>query len=283
MEMPDDSPKHTPPQFFVESGALSKDHVVLTGDTLRHALTQRLRPKELFRVIVDFVNDDGHQPELGPTPVPNPFATSSGPFLETQSEVFEAEVVEACRKRLVGKIRKKLYVKHLPCALHLFPSLLKGDRFDLMIEKAVELGVSSITPVVTARTIPRLTKNKIATRKTRWGKVAKAAAEQSGRPNIPKISDPTAFKELMDSTLPGVALLATEQREIAQDVVHVLGASKEASIFIGPEGGFEAKEIKLAVEKGLQLVTLGPHILRAETASIAACAIIIRHMLGGTH
>jgi len=101
-------------------------------------------------------------------------------------------------------------------ALHLYPAILKGDKFDLVINKATELGVTSITPVVAARTIPRLDENKVAARKARWRKVARAAAEQSGRLDIPEIMEVTSFKELMATALPGIPLLAMERREIAK-------------------------------------------------------------------
>lgn len=282
--MPDLS-KHTPPQFFVEPGALSRSHVFLTGDTLRHALTQRLMPGQLFRVVVDAGNP-GRMPErphTGNTP-PNGCEVSKNQRREIEvatgdTEVIEAEVLETGRKRLVGRIRNRFRVKMPSYALHLYPAILKGDKFDLVINKATELGVTSITPVVAARTIPRLDENKVAARKARWRKVARAAAEQSGRLGIPEIMEVISFKELMATALQGIPLLAMERREIAKSVAEAVGSAKEVSIIIGPEGGFDVQEIELALEKGLCPVTLGPYILRAETASMAACAVIIDHML----
>jgi len=245
-----DPSKNTPPLFFVEPLAVSGDRVVLTGEALRHALTQRLMPGENFRVVVEFG-------------VP---------------EVCEAEVLEVTRKSLMGRIINKYQVERPSYALHLYPAVLKGDKFDLVIVKATELGVASITPIVTARTIPRLDESKKAARKARWKKVSRAAAQQSGRSDIPEINDIISFKELMMASVPGKALLALERREMTGSLNEAIGADREVSIIIGPEGGFEAHEVEQAIDKGFRPVTLGPHILRAETASLAACAIIVEYL-----
>lgn len=266
-----DLSKHTPPQFFVEPGALSNSHVFLTGDTLRHALSQRLTPGQVFRVVQmplaqEFENQMANSGET---------RNRASTEILSETEIVEAEVTEAGRKRLVGKIINRFWVKMPSYALHLYPAILKGDKFDLVIKKATELGVTSITPVVTARTIPRFNKNKADSRMNRWWKVARAAAEQAGRPSIPQIRYITDFKDLMSYTLPGKPLLALERREITKNLAEAIGHIREISILVGPEGGFESHEVSQALEKGFCPVTLGPYILRAETASIAACAIAV--------
>ena len=253
-----DLSRNTPPQFFVEPGAVTASRVYLTGDTLKHAMSQRLKPGELFRGVV----------ETG-----------------EPAEIIEAEVLEVSRQRLVGKICSTLEAGQLSYALHLYPAILKGDKFDLVVRGAIELGVTSITPMVTARTVPRLDEKKLAARTARWQKLARAAAEQSSRPFIPEIKEAVRFTDLLaagSTDLPGVPLLAMEKREITKSVAQAVGQAKEVSIFIGPEGGFDAGEIESAFERGLQAVTLGPYILKAETASLAACAIVIDHMLHGS-
>jgi 16S rRNA (uracil1498-N3)-methyltransferase len=271
-----DLSRNTPPQFFVEPGAVSASRVYLSGDSLKHATSQRLRPGELFRVVV----------ETG-----------------EPAEVIEAEVIEVTRRRLAGRICNTYPAEKPPYALHLYPAILKGDKFDLVVRGATELGVTSITPVIAARTIPRLDENKLAIRRARWQKLARAAAEQSSRPFIPEIRQPMRCTDLLagvtaglptgvpgenprtvSGTRPhvaGVPVLAVEKREITKSVAEAVGPAREVSMFIGPEGGFDSGEVELAFEKGLQPVTLGPYILKAETASLAACAIVIDHILHG--
>ncbi len=286
-----DPSKNTPPQFFVEPVAFSGDRVVLTGDVLRHALTQRLAPGQVFRVVADLGMAGGVQSPRavqGVQPVRDAETVQPGQGGQDgqaayqgvcySAEVCEAQVVEATRKRLVGKIINRYYVGADSYALHLYPAILKGDKFDLVIVKATELGVTSITPIVAARTIPRLDEIKKAARKARWEKISKAAAEQSGRPNVPEVRDVISFKELMADSVPGKSLLAMERREMAGRLDEAIGVNREVSILIGPEGGFEADEVKQALEHGFSPVTLGPYILRAETASMAACAIIVEYL-----
>ncbi len=267
-----DLSQHTPPLFFVEPGALSSSQVFLTGDTLRHALSQRLKPGQAFRVVETPLAQI--QTQISNPREPQPQGQAPGQ-IASHTEIIEAEVIEAGRKRLVGKIANRYWVKPPSYALHLFPAILKGDKFDLMIKKATELGVTSITPVVTARTIPRFSKNKADLRMDRWWKVARAAAEQAGRPVIARIRPIIDFKSLMSNTLPGKPLLALERREVTQNLVEAIGSAREISILVGPEGGFESYEVEQALEKGFCPITLGPYILRAETASIAACAIAV--------
>lgn len=277
-----DPSKNTPPQFFVEPAAFSGDRVVLTGDVLRHALTQRLVPGQIFRVVADLSIAGGVQLPRAVQGVQAGWhgqdALAADQRTCHSTEVCEAEVVEATRKRLVGKIINRYYVDAPSYALHLYPAILKGDKFDLVIVKATELGVTSITPIVTARTIPRLDEAKKAARKARWEKVSRAAAEQSGRPNVPEVRDVISFKELMADSVPGKALLALERREMTGRLDEAIGSNREVSILIGPEGGFEADEVGQALEKGFSPATLGPYILRAETASMAACAIIVEYL-----
>ncbi len=252
--------KNTPPQFFILKQMFKKKYVFLKGDVLRHALSQRLRPGETFRAVV----------ESHPHRKPN----NASDYVE----VVEVTVETVSKKHVVGLVSNTVRIKLPSYALHLYPSVLKGGKFDLVVEKATELGVASINPVITARTIPRLNQKKMESKKARWMKIARSASEQSGRLNIPKISEIVEFNHLMDVDLPGVSLLALERGEIVKTVIKAIGHVKEVSIFIGPEGGFDGLEIKSALEKGLQPVTLGPNILRAETASIAACAIIMEHI-----
>ncbi len=260
---PADRPKdaHTPSQFFVDPSMVLGSQIVLTGDPLRHARAQRLLPGEVFRAV------------QGDT-------------------AYTAEVEEVLADRLLASITCRSRVNEPRAKAHLFASLLKGQSFDLVVEKATELGVSSITPVVTARTVPRLDVEKAAGRKARWEKVAKAASEQSGRGSVPAIHHVVLFSDLMaqggqvppasfagaSNRIPGRRLLAYEHEGMTVDLGQALSGATEASILIGPEGGLDAAEVQEALTQGFIPVSLGPYILKAETAALAAVALLIHYL-----
>lgn len=155
----------------------------------------------------------------------------------------------------------------------LYQGLPKGDKLELIIQKAVELGVYRIVPVVTARSIAKMSERdhkKVA----RWQKIADEAAGQSGRGILPQVDTPITFKQA-----------AAEMAQTKTVVFYECGGNKltaiaptlesEVAIFIGPEGGIAPDEIELLQAGGAVLATLGPRILRCETAPIAALAALM--------
>ncbi len=250
--------RSTPPRFFVDPSCISADSVVLTGDVLHHALTQRLRPNEIFHAVPETFY--GEHPQSRPI------------------EACVVRVLSVTKEELLGEIIERYQVVSPPYEIHLYPAVLKGEKFDLVVEKSVELGCASITPVLTARCIPRLDAEKKSTRILRWEKIARSAAEQSGRSAIPRINEVATFEDVVSKTLSGKPLIALERRHMCVSISKAVGASKQVSVLIGPEGGFEAHEIELALSKRFSPVSLGPYVLRAETASIAACAILMEIM-----
>lgn len=239
--------RHSPPQFFVTPSMLEGNEVFLTGDAFRHAAAQRLSKGEIFWAVLE-------------------------------GTVHEVEVTGSGPGRLTGRIIASRPAEVPPFSVHLYAALLKGDKFDLVVEKTTELGVSSITPLITNRTVPRLTYEKVALRRSRWEKIARAASEQCKRFTIPRIADVMTYRELMDSDVPGIKLLAHERREISAPLEDCLGGSSEVSILIGPEGGFDEGEAEVAFSRGFRLVSLGPYVLRAETASVAAVALVVNRL-----
>lgn len=240
---------HTPPLYFVEPSMLLGNQIVLTGEPYRHALAQRLSPGEVFRAV------------LG----------------DTQ---YDAQVQEVSCGALTALITDRKRVSPPPAKVHLYAALLKHQSLDLVVEKATEIGITSFTPIITARTIPRLDKEKAAAKRQRWERVAKAASEQSGRGTVPEIRDVRTFAEVMEVGVAGVPLLAHEHEEATVDIGTAVGSEKEASIIIGPEGGLDASEVREALDKGFIPVSLGPYILKAETASIAAAAVLVSRLAG---
>jgi 16S rRNA (uracil1498-N3)-methyltransferase len=168
--------------------------------------------------------------------------------------------------------------------LHLLLAVFKFDHMEWAIEKATELGVARITPVLARRTEKHLAQ---AARKRaeRWRRIALEASKQSRRTTIPGISEPLALKgalELVDSPM-RILLSETEQTtNIASALQKTKHADHESefthAVAIGPEGGWTPEEMAIFTEHGWQHVTLGPRILRAETAAIAAIAILSSHL-----
>jgi 16S rRNA (uracil1498-N3)-methyltransferase len=154
-------------------------------------------------------------------------------------------------------------------AVHLYPALLRGPRFELVLQKVTELGVAAITPVICRRSVARPPDSAVP---ERWRSIVREAVEQSGRGRLPALAAPLTFPE---------ACAAAARAELAvccsvdggTDLRHLLApAPPRMAALIGPEGGLDPEEVAEAVRLGLTPVTLGARTLRAETAAIAVCA-----------
>ena len=155
-----------------------------------------------------------------------------------------------------------------PLAATLVQCIPRGDRMDWIVQKATELGVARIAPVLSARSVVRLDASQAASKAAHWRAVAVSACEQCGRNRLPVIEAPRPLlHHLGDSRPPGTRLLL-EPEPGAHGTVETLGAAVE--IAIGPEGGFAAEELEAFRECDFRPVRLGPRVLRTETAAIAA-------------
>ena len=161
-----------------------------------------------------------------------------------------------------------------PLQLVLASALLKGDKFDLVVQKAVELGVTEILPLFTERCDVKFAGSE--KRIERWNRIALDATKQCGRAKLMKVSAPIRFDDLLAEQRGGETLLFAEAGGEGLDPVP--GASALTAI-VGPEGGWSAEEIEKARKAGFNLITLGGRILRAETASIAITALL-QHRFG---
>ena len=157
----------------------------------------------------------------------------------------------------------------------LYQALPKGDKMELIIQKAVELGVSKIVPVISARCISRPDRKSLSKKQIRWQKIAKEAAQQSRRGIIPTVENTVTFKQACE-------LAKGNDRNIifyecgGESVKSLINRKeKTIGIFIGSEGGFEKGEVELITNNGGSAATLGKRILRAETAPLAALSIIM--------
>ena len=158
----------------------------------------------------------------------------------------------------------------------LYQGLPKGDKMELIVQKCVELGVTEIVPVAAERSIVRIKPGEFGGKRTRYQRVAYEAAKQCGRGIIPEIADITTFKAA-DMSRHDLIIIAYED-EKGNTLKSLLRANMQASdiaVVIGPEGGLERAEVDILTQKGGIAVTLGPRILRTETAGMAALAMIL--------
>ena len=163
-----------------------------------------------------------------------------------------------------------------PYTAVLYQALVKGDKFDTVVQKAVECGVTKIIPVLTDRCVVRLDKKGAAKKAERWQRIALEAAKQCGRSIIPEIGELMTFKEAVDDAAKADIPLFCYEAERGYTLSEALAGAKqqpEISVFIGSEGGFSVSEAEYAENHGLKSVGLGKRILRTETASsfVLAC------------
>lgn len=172
----------------------------------------------------------------------------------------------------------------LPARLYLFQGLPKGDKMELIIQKAVELGAYEIIPVATRRAVVKLDAKKAESKRKRWNAIAESAAKQSGRMFIPQVTKVMSLAEAFDygkgfdrNLIPYELAedMAAARAEIAQ-----IRPGMSVGIFIGPEGGFDTEEVELAKAHGARPITLGRRILRTETAGMAALSVLMFHLEG---
>jgi 16S rRNA (uracil1498-N3)-methyltransferase len=202
------------------------------------------------------------------------FDVVAGGFLHRAeiTSVAEGEVVFALREELESDAA-------LP--LHLLLAVFKFDHMEWAVEKATELGVGRITPVLARRTEKHLALA-AAKRVERWRRIALEASKQSRRTTVPEIADPVGLKQALEQEQSPTRILLSETEQgttLAAALANAKASTEESdtALAIGPEGGWTPEEMALFTQHQWQPVTLGPRILRAETAAIAAIAIVSSH------
>lgn len=170
----------------------------------------------------------------------------------------------------------------LPVKIYLFQGLPKSDKMELIIQKAVELGVHEIIPVEMKRCVVKLDDKRKKTKQARWQAIAESAAKQSKRNIIPKVSEPLKYKEAIKMAGELDLFLVPYENErgmqATKDALNLMKKDMSVGILIGSEGGFEREEITLAEEVGGKTVSLGERILRTETAAITAMSMCMLHI-----
>jgi len=147
----------------------------------------------------------------------------------------------------------------------------RGERMDLVIQKAVELGVTEISPLWTRRSQVQLTGQRLGKRLAHWHGILLAASEQSGRVHLPLLHTAAGLDDWLNTPATGLRLVLDPQ---AGQVLHDIEAQNHVQVLLGPEGGFENAEVQRALDAGFQPVRLGPRILRTETATLATLAAL---------
>ena len=241
-------------RFYVEPGTLDDSDDVTLGGGLPHRLAKVLRLRADDEIVLfDGSGTDAH-----------------------------VRIRELSDKAVAGTIVERIETPPEPrVRLHLYQSITKGDRFEWLLEKGTEIGVARFVPLLTARAVVKTEAG--GNRADRWRRIVVEAAEQSGRGAVPAVDAPQSLSEALASA-PGVLLMPFESAdERAPDITAALNADidalfamAEVSVFIGPEGGYEDAEVALAVESGAAVVTMGPRVLRSETAGMVAATLVMQ-------
>lgn len=190
------------------------------------------------------------------------FDGSGREFLGEITQITKKTVVVSLTETLTGLADSRLYT-------HLGQGLSRGEKMDFVIQKATELGVSEITPLITERCEVRLSDERADKRLVHWQQVAVSACEQSGRTTVPIINAPKTMADWLACVKADLKLML---HPVSKPMASYASPSSLA-LLIGPEGGFSETELTLAATHDFQHVQLGPRVLRTETAPLAALSI----------
>ncbi|WP_435103060.1 16S rRNA (uracil(1498)-N(3))-methyltransferase [Arhodomonas sp. AD133] len=226
------------------SGPLAVDEIVdLSGDALQHLRARRLRPGAELTVF------DGNGGEY-----------------RARLETLER------REATVRLLRHEPREAEPPLPFVLLQGIAKGDRMDLAVQKAVELGITRIVPVFTEHTVVRLDGERMRKRQTHWQRVAVSACEQCGRNRVPAVDTPVSLDRAWEQVdgLQGVVLDPANGCGVEALPPPAAGIA----LLVGPEGGLSDTEVAAATNRGFEGLGLGPRVLRTETATLAALAVL---------
>jgi len=197
--------------------------------------------------------------------------------VDSLRQVAETEIISLAEDHLLLRLGKYLSADtEPPIEVTLAQSLPKGDKMDFIVQKAVELGVSRIIPVAAANCVVKYDEAKRVSRQKKWQKIADEAAKQCGRTLQPVVERVMSLEEVLETSEAASLFMCYEGE--ADQPIREFFASSEASRFcvlVGPEGGFSPAEVSLCRQNDVQTVTMGPRILRTETASLAALSLLL--------
>jgi 16S rRNA (uracil1498-N3)-methyltransferase len=236
-----------PPRFFICPDQVIDQLITISGEDVRHIATV-LRMK-----------------------------TGDGLLLcDGTGAEYQAKIVQVGRAEIRAEIVSRSNREARHPLITLLQGLPKSDKMDWIVQKSTELGVATIFPLVTERTIVKIRDEK--KRVSRWQKIAREAAMQSNRPDIPQVGHIQTLSDLLQTLSPEpqtLLLLPWEGgTEPINNVLRQMHGVRNVVVLIGPEGGLSAQEAAFAEERGFHLVSLGPNILRTETAAVAVLSMI---------
>ncbi len=187
---------------------------------------------------------------------------------------FDATIVDVGKRNVKVNIGQ-FYpgIAESPLQIHLGQAISRGDRMDITVQKAVELGVHEITPLLTEHCVVKLTAERLTKRQQHWQAIAISAAEQSGRCYIPIVHAPLRLEQWL-SQLPAAAFRLLLQPAVDQKITKSTIMPQTVALLVGAEGGLSPAEVKSALTQGFQAQSLGPRILRTETAALVAVSIL---------
>jgi len=236
------------PTYFITSPQIQGESIHIVGPLLKH-LKDALRVKRGEPLI----------------------------FVDEQRQRYLTQVDRVSRQLLVARITERLEPAPPP-SLHLTlaQGIIKGKKMDWIVQKATEIGVNQITPLLTSRTVVRLESLRARRQQERWQAIAREAAQQSGRDEAPRVQPVCSFSDFIRSTDHPLRLILWEG-ETGQSLKNELSSQKDlksVTMLIGPEGGFSQKEVEEAKGQGFRRIHLGKRILRTETASLVTLGIL---------
>lgn len=202
---------------------------------------------------------------------------SSVQVLDNSGAEYEVILRQVDRQQVVGEAVAKRPSPNEPSVkLTLYQALMKRDKFEWVLQKGTEIGVSHFVPIITQRSLVQTVDIK-ANKQARWHKILIEAAEQSRRGCIPELHPPQTLAHALANhpAQPGLIAWEGEENFGLREVFGDSERPSHISIFIGPEGGFSPEEIETAKAVGIQAITLGKRILRAETAALVASALVL--------
>ena len=241
-------------QFFVEDTDVAEQIITITGSDVNH-IKNVLRMKSGEKVRISSKSGQNYYCQLA----------DIGEMTVT-AEILSEEAADT----------------ELPCRIYLFQGLPKNDKMELIIQKAVELGVTEVIPVAMKNCVVKLDEKKADSKVKRWQSIAESAAKQSKRSMIPEIRMPMTSREALEFAKELDINLVPYENErgmtATKEAIEAICPGQSVGVFIGPEGGFDEAEIRAAREMGMQPITLGKRILRTETAGFTTLSILMYHL-----
>ena len=191
-------------------------------------------------------------------------------FLDGSGKEYRTAIKEIGNSVIKGEVIESLQNQNEPeLKITLYQALCKKDKFEWILQKGTEVGISEFVPVITERT------EKLGLNRERADKILKEAAEQSERGIIPKLLETQNFEDMIKNAVWEKIILDKSGEKISSRLSSVVGRKSNVNLFVGPEGGWTEQELKISKESGAKIISLGPRVLRAETAGIIAAAILL--------